>query len=824
MSPLILRPLWTATIAYLLAVGLGLALPAAGRAQERPAPDLRLGGLVPSSVRMTATTSWAKYELDLTNVSNTDRRVLVAVFFATRPDVQYCREFWVPARTRLLTWMLVGPAPAEGGNGRELEYLLYDRTDGQDRLVLPPGEERVRSRRVAYRKREPSTAIVLDTPKPEPLPEGQLPEPDSPSEEAIQFARVFRTTRELPAFLPVVGARLPPTPEGFDGIDHLVLASNRVQDDPAGLRALRQWLEQGGRVWVMLDRVDTDAIAPLLGDALDFQVIDRIGLTEIRIEPRMPGPANVEPVQKHDRPVTFTRVMLPAGEPVWYTINGWPMWFTRPVGAGKVVFSTLGPRGWYRKRERDDPPSPDATFRDLPVSGIPLARFADELQLPPDAEAFRLDAFREPLSDEIGYTIPGQGTVALIFAGAVLAAVMAALALRHSRRPELLGWLGPAAALAATVVLLGLGEWSRRAAPPTVALGQVVHGVAGTEEAAVQGLLALYRPDSGATPIAAERGGLINLDLAGLEGQMRRLVLTDSGAWHWENLALPAGVRTGTFRGTVPTGEAIAAVGRFGPDGIEGTLSVGSLRGVSDAILAAPGGGTLPVQLSSDGHFRAAAAEGEAPGRFLPGTLLTDRQQRRQTLYGHYVRRPPDRPVLLAWAEPIDLGFELASGARAAGDALVVAPLRLERTHPGERVTVPGALIPHRRVRDMALTPLARVYNQGADLPIRFQLPAEVLPLQVERARLLVHLDAPGRRLTISGGAEGAAATELYATEAVAGPIRLEAAEQPWLLPDEGGGLHVRLAVGKATAGGLASDTWTIEQLELEVIGRVSGQ
>ena len=77
---------------------------------------------------------------------------------------------------------------------------------------------------------------------------------------------------------------MPPTEEAFDGVDHLIVASDRLADDPAGMRALRRWLEQGGRAWVMLDRVHPDTVAALLGDALDFEVVDHVGLTSFQIE------------------------------------------------------------------------------------------------------------------------------------------------------------------------------------------------------------------------------------------------------------------------------------------------------------------------------------------------------------------------------------------------------------------------------------------------------------------------------------------------------------------------------------------------------------
>src|SRR5262249_28141206 len=225
----------------------------------------------------------------------------------------------------------------------------------KERLLLPPGQERVRSRVVPYSKRRPFTTAFLDEPGPEAAPFGELPRPDSPSAEAVLLARTFRHACGLDQIVYALeGGTLPPTAEAFDGIDHFVVASGRLARDPAGLRALRRWLERGGRVWVMLDRVGPDVVAPLLGEALDFEVVDRVGLTTFEVLMQPAGRAPPDPPQHHERPVEFVRVLLPPGERVRHTVEGWPAWFTRRVGRGTVVFTTLGPRGWFRPRTRGD--------------------------------------------------------------------------------------------------------------------------------------------------------------------------------------------------------------------------------------------------------------------------------------------------------------------------------------------------------------------------------------------------------------------------------------------------------------------------------------
>jgi hypothetical protein len=627
------------------------------------------------------------------------------------------------------------------------------------------------------------------------------------------------------------------------------------------MRSLRQWVQRGGALWVMLDRVDPEAIAPLLGEALDFQVVDRTSLTSFAVERTVPGwqgvsrggkapgeATNLPPPERpyrpaaFDRPVDFVRVLLPADEQAKYTIDGWPVWFLRHVGRGRIVFTTLGPRGLHRPRAVRDPRSPSRGGRDprspyqlypnLPMPTPAMAMVADILQ-PIRQDGFRIDSLRQSLADEVGYATVGRGTAVGVFAAFLLCTLGLAIVLRRWGRPELLGWAGPAAALAATVAFVALGEASRRAVPVTIAAAQIVEGDSVTQDVSVRGLMAVYRPKSGDFPLTAEQGGIVDLDRAGVVGQTTRWLTTGLGSWHLENLDLPAGVRTAHFRQSVSTNQPIAAVGHFGPEGLEGKLAVGPLRGLSDVLIDAPGDRYLAVRLLGDGSFRAGSMDILPQGEFLAGTLLSDAQQRRQEIYREYLKRPPsgrleERTLLLAWADPLDMGIHLASPARTAGSALVILPLRLERSAPGARMTIPGPFVEHRRVWDRGGSGSTRESDNAADMHLRFQLPAVVLPFKVERARLTVRIDAPSRPVTI-GGWEGTRAgtgqpRTIHRIESPLDVIRLDITEAPLLQLDGHGGLHLSFNVGEllmGKSGGIGENKkWTIHYLNLEITGR----
>src|SRR5207248_4752277 len=131
-------------------------------------------------------------------LTDSDRRARVLLGYEGQPDAQYGRDAWVPARSTLSSWLLVGPAPAQPSRqSREVQFLLYDRSENGDRLILPREERRQRTRAVRYRPREPSTAILLDEGPPEASGFGRLPPPESASAESLRLARTFRHAANL---------------------------------------------------------------------------------------------------------------------------------------------------------------------------------------------------------------------------------------------------------------------------------------------------------------------------------------------------------------------------------------------------------------------------------------------------------------------------------------------------------------------------------------------------------------------------------------------------------------------------------------------------
>ncbi|HKB04233.1 MAG TPA: hypothetical protein VKD90_18560, partial [Gemmataceae bacterium] len=595
----------------------------------------RLKNLGPSGTRSYLTESWGVLGFALANPTDADMEARVLTFYAKDPGRQYGRDVWVPAKGTLWSWSCFGPPPgAPDRNVVELRTLLYDRAGGGEHLIRSPDGQPVHSDLVRFNRREPGTVVMFDTD----LADGSQ-SPPSPSDQARANAardlvRVFRHQAQLSERVnPVAQRSLPPVAEGLEGVEHFVLGSDRLADDVPGRRALREWLARGGTLWVMLDLVQEDTVAKLLGDALDLRVVDRISLTRIQVRngPVTAHRAEVPAVEVED-PVDFVRVLAP-GQQVLYTVDGWPAAMLKDVGRGRVLFTTLGARGWMRERTARDPRPRFREFPQLPVALTPFEFVATEIHPAAERPTFTPDQLRVSVAREVSYSVVGRRTVLWVFGSLFVALAIVAVVLARKHWLEHLGWLGPGLALGAAGAFVALGQASRGSVPPTVAVIQIVDAMPGTTEAQTSGYLAVYQPSAGTATVGAERGGTFDLDLSGLEGRAHRRVQSDADRWHWENLELPGGVRTGPFRHTLRTADPLEATARFGANGLEGRVVSGSFSELEDALLSTPGRHTVAVHLKPDGTYRAGNDDELTGGQLIAGGLLTDRQRARQGLY-----------------------------------------------------------------------------------------------------------------------------------------------------------------------------------------------
>jgi hypothetical protein len=806
---------------FTLALAVFLGLLARATAQPAGAP-LTVTGLQPVGVRSSVTESHVTLEFTVWNPNAEGRLARVSAFYPERADVRYAREVWVPGRARVTSQLTIGPVPARDGPApalsRELKFVLSDRTDGTERVVLPKTDERERSRVVLYRKREvrdPVYALFADS---IPGVPGER-EPEVPPE-VVELARLPRAAGDLSEYVSLCSeAPLALVPEALEGIDVAIIAGDRLAADPPGLAALRRWVEGGGRVWVMLDRTDADTIAPLIGDPVP--VVERVGLTEVALM----GLNETAPRERRtfEVPVPHARAVPAATDRVLVTNGNWPAAFVRRVGRGKVLFTTLGGAAWALPLKRNEK-SPFARVANFPKWDPTVLALLTELT-PPEPDGFPPETFAPLLLDDVGYSVLGRGP-ALAVLGAFLVALAVGFAvLRRARRPVLVGSAILGSAAVACLILVVLGERARRSVPPAVGVAALVEVVPGTEGATATGAHAVFNSASGPVEFGTTEAARLSLDTNGLDGQILTRLETDAGAWKWDRLALPAGARTGTFRAAVPA-PGTRALARFGPNGLEGRFAAGPFSGASDAVLSPQSREPLAVRFGADGTFAVTSADALPPGEFLTGPLLSDKQQRRQSVYrqlhgGKGLSHQEGRDLLFAWTDPLDPPLLRAAGARVVGGALLAVPMEFERTPPGTRVLVPRGLVPFRRVTEGPIQ-LAAVLasSREVNMRLRFQLPPAVVPFEVERATLSVQARAPFRRLTIGGVRDGRT-VPAFADAAPVEAFRVDLTDPALLRTDATGGLLIDVAVGPAT-GGPPETTWKIESLALEVVGRTA--
>lgn len=814
-------------------VGIGLLLVVHGSGYAEPlAAPRQVSAAIPTGTRSYAPGTWGLVEVAVANPSDRPATVLSSFYFQGFPNQQYGRELWLPPKSRRLAWHPVFVPPEFAADGSTLGFnsLLLDRTDSEERLIASPSGQMLSDGVLPLS--QPGAAV------------GWIGAADE-DERAGPGVGDMITASRISTLSPrkVVALRglvLPSEPEALQGMQYLVLSGDRPGSDPAGLAAIRQWVRRGGRLWILLNDVSPSTVERLLGDEYRVQTVDRIGLTEVRIEAAGSGsgPSESE-AREFEVPVELVRV-LADGAQVLHTVDGWPASFSQPFGHGEVLFTTLSPAGWVRPTLALDRAPIDGLGPVPWTAGSPLTHLSSRLSTWREDPAPPAAVWEPHLAEQIGYRVVGRGTVASVLG--LNCVVLAGLGVWLGRRGRLerMAWAVPLTSLVSAGVLAAVGLRTTTAVTSTVAEGQLIEAAPTSSDVQVSGLLMLYNRDTGKVELGASDGGIFLPDMTGFAGEPRRMVWTDWDAWHWENLTLPRGVRVAPFRKQVRLTSPPAARGSFGPDGFAGRVT-GPLQDLSDAVVTAASGETLAARLGAGGELWAGPNEVLPPGTFVSASILTDDQRRRQALFQRLLGSRPggrfrDRATLLAWTRPLDLGFVYPNESVRTGAALVALPLEIERTPPGTRVVIPTPFVSAATTRSPEGATPSDVFNDAGE-PVertgnleswlRFELPGAVVPLALDRADLTLAVSGPIDELELLGRTQGRTES-LRVWKNPAGTLRF-AIDRPEVLGlDPGGGLPLGLRVRGtgAAAGGNSEDLsqyWRIESMRLGAAGRTDG-
>jgi hypothetical protein len=331
-------------------------------------------------------------------------------------------------------------------------------------------------------------------------------------------------------------------------------------------------------------------------------------------------------------------------------------------------------------------------------------------------------------------------------------------------RLDRLAWILPAAVIATTLLFVVIGRVHNRSVPSTAAFTQLVQVYPATGEASVSGWGALYQQS--ATPLAVDvaQGGFVQLASPASDGSVRRLIWGDDDRGDWENVKLPGGsIQMVSFQQPAVLPSTIAATIRFGPGGVEGRIESGLLRELDDALIASPPALPLAVTIRPDGSFAGGRDDVLAAGQYTAERVLSDDGRRRQE-YCRHVLDPvddisfPTAPTLFGWSSPVASGLRWPAGTREAGSAFMAVPLRFERTPGGHPFEVPATFIRvalgvGKRGKSMTYNARTGEWLRGGSIAsetrLRFILPPQVVPCRLNRARLMVKLNAPSRTLQV---------------------------------------------------------------------------
>ncbi len=788
-----------------------------------PEPSLGVG---PGGMQRHVPGRWALLGLGAVNPTDRDVEETMTVIIDGDTNLQYARRLWLPAGSRRQAWMPVRIPEVNDVDQHQIEMTSIRIREGsgateqfQTDFVGMPSN----TRSLLLSEEESRVAIMLDQRPPNASAvEGSLS--DEQNAEIAATVNIGRdaaidSDRDLGPIY-INDYLLPSSPVGLDAIDQIVIASDRIIDDTMMLSRLQSWLQAGGQIWLMADRVSPETAQALLGDVMCYSVVDRVELNDVDMtaENRLTGTIS-QSSWSAEMPVDFVRVFAETDDIVC-SVDGWPAAFRKRVGNGELLVTTLGARAWI---DRGQPLLIyDGMARKFFGRRSPVADPAAEL--------------RSFVDDEIGYEIPGRPLVATLLGVHILAVVAAGVWLAKRRQLQYLAAVIPISSLIAAGIFLFVGKQKTDAVPSTIALSQIVRNLPGTSSASIRSIAAVYSQVTRPLEIVSSSDSMSMLTDGLEDGEVKRVQWDDSGQSQWLYVKQPPGVvrhvETAASREFSP---AWMVTGHFTKRGFEGRVKGLEADRCEDAVIVAGTSPSLAVEFASGSGnvFASDRSNVLTAGQYINSAIVSDVQQARQQLLRQMLvgDTPPfgREPILLVWTDPVDSGVEFADDFKRRGSALVSLPVLIEPSEAQSEFQVPSTFV---RIESYAgARGTSSLFNsrsgewielnRSGEVEVQCMVPEALLPCTLSRADVTIKINAPSRTLEIKCLVDGEFKTVMTKPDP-SGLIRFEIVDPKLLSLSEQGGLVMSVNVSETEAERLKAESESLAAAEAASSGALA--
>lgn len=711
-------------------------------------PELRIG-YFGTGVGQISPNHWGLATVTLTNPTADTQNLMPLTYLEAEPSIQFGRSLWVPPKAQRRSWQLLrlGDVPDTERSVPSISLLVHDQQGKEQMLSRRPLPLMVGHGPLA-------TGIVMD------------PHEERANQFVIDASIVFRGEEDT-TLAPRLSNVPPSNALGYDSVGRMVIAMQHPPFDELQLDALRQWINGGGTLWIMLDRVDPNWPKQLLGKHWTFAEVDRTRLTTVE----SPGHDNQNRSRiEFEEPVTLVRVLSQdalSNLASVYPHRGWPTLLSLSFGRGQVMVTTLGERGWMS----GDEPTPrlealaDLLHQDLKTASIlmgPKPRETEVLLAEREVKAIQLTRAL------IGYSIINRTWIAIVLVGYCVAFIVMMIVLSKRDQLEWLGAGGLVLAVFFAGVMISVGMLGRSSIEATTATAAWFEVEPSTNMASVFGVTDIYSPLFGTGDPQRITGNqpasVYWPSLKPEVGATRRLVWSDVNRWAWRGVDLP---KDATIRGTFQAMQTIDDVmtpglipGRVGFQ-LDSTSWIDSI-GLRDAIIVGPTGvsrvdatdgmwiGGRTVNTNRD-MLASSLPEVEAePVTAMMREAIVTLREREQGLH------------LIGWSREIPTDVEVSGrDSRQLDRSVVSMPVTIRRPADGAEVQLPSWMLDYEIIRRRddgrrsfitAFDPSQRQWlelTQSGQVAMDFLLPQAVGDVRVTAVTCEIDIDAPGREVQV---------------------------------------------------------------------------